>query len=820
MAALIDHTTLPTLIACKPCAKAKVRCNKEVPCSRCKSKGIVCHIRTAHRHRSWDLGNILNGSKNSTTQSSDARTFTTQTPQLTQASNYAGRNRTFPLQLDTLSPELICDMDSGQHNILSVTTESQLNSAFSDATNAFDSDGHDQFMMTGATFGDLDFSTFTDLVLPDVDGHNTSIDFREDSVNNANTAIPSQLQLTSSRKAPETPRYHRLVQDEELFVETEAHWPIFKCNPSRGLNECPETAAIYMEGLARTTRSTNAWSRFEPAANIGSRSQSFIGDARDKLQAATQKFLHKSMDIHRVSREEPFGFGFIILPPCAVLDHFVQAHMNHFETHYTCSGFLKPNELMQLDNDYMSSLLVLLTIASGAATTPTLEARFLTSGLTEACRTTFFDLIERNINLSTDTTALRCGLIYTNLVAWSGDKWHMEAGMGQKRMFISMLQNAGMLELKSPEVPPLRLMQNLAKTWKDWKDHEERIRLVYSWVIIDQEICLFYDTAPVIPFSDLRAVMPSHEALWEASSASEWWSTYERLHGDKPTVPLSLVQAFRYIVEGEYPVIQQLKLSQIQLRLLLHPIQTMLFQFRQFLGCFHDENIQQKASPIVGKSSSRARMEEIQGLLQRWYTLFRQENSECTNLCPVALASLVHFHLISLCTMTWFSEIERIASQEALQVPAKTSPWSRVLSEDDSELIFFHCGQVVALIREMAEDTRPHWWSAALYRVAIIAWANSMAKMAAPPVKDDVQDNEHFAIDTLALGFQHPAMVRWLKYSVGTPTFSLPDGSFVLLQSPKVVVSFFIALLEGLGLSIRLAYGIRNKLQRLAERCE
>jgi len=89
---------------------------------------------------------------------------------------------------------------------------------------------------------------------------------------------------------------------------------------------------------------------------------------------------------------------------------------------------LKPNELMQLSNGKASSLLLLLMVAQGAMATPTVEARYLTSGLTEACRLSLFDIIEKDIVLSSDPIVLRCALLFTTLAAWSGDKWHMDVG--------------------------------------------------------------------------------------------------------------------------------------------------------------------------------------------------------------------------------------------------------------------------------------------------------------------------------------------------------------------------------------------------------
>ena len=103
------------------------------------------------------------------------------------------------------------------------------------------------------------------------------------------------------------------------------------------------------------------------------------------------------------------------------------------------SGVVDPNEM--LHNNQASTLLVLLMIAQGAAALPTSEARYLSAGLTETCRISLFDIIEKNVELSADPTALRCALLFTLLGAWGGDKWQMDIAMGQRGMYLSVAPN-------------------------------------------------------------------------------------------------------------------------------------------------------------------------------------------------------------------------------------------------------------------------------------------------------------------------------------------------------------------------------------------
>lgn len=65
-------------------------------------------------------------------------------------------------------------------------------------------------------------------------------------------------------------------------------------------------------------------------------------------------------------------------------------------------------------------------IAQGSMATATVEARYLASGLTEACLISLFDTIEKDVSLASHPIVLRSALLLTNLAAWSGDKWHMD----------------------------------------------------------------------------------------------------------------------------------------------------------------------------------------------------------------------------------------------------------------------------------------------------------------------------------------------------------------------------------------------------------
>jgi hypothetical protein len=336
---------------------------------------------------------------------------------------------------------------------------------------------------------------------------------------------------------------------------------------------------------------------------------------------------------------------------------------------------------------------------------------------------------------------------------------------------------------------------------------------VYAWVTLDQEISLFYDTAPLASISDLKTPLPSVTELWQARSATEWWNRYERQQESATPSKPSLCELFRAFVEGEWS--RNAKLDPVELRLLLHPLQSLISHLRQFLRCFNDGQLPGQASKMKTKSVTLDRQDEIKGLLHNWYQLA----CNAAESTPVMCANLVNFHLINLNALVDFPELERAARGDPRDDATLLLSCVKLIHQDEIEEILVHCGQALKNIRAISMDFRPHWWPAAHYRVALIVWAASMAgrQFEKRSLDQHVCAQASFAIDNLSP--DHPSITHFLQRQGGVAAFSKADGSLVPLCSPKKVLAFFTDSLEE-DLSMRLTNGTRNKLKRLAQRWE
>ncbi|OAG33974.1 hypothetical protein AYO21_11888 [Fonsecaea monophora] len=621
------------------------------------------------------------------------------------------------------------------------------------------------------------------------------------------------------------------LQEPDAVLAAHHAWPFFQCNrvDKQYSFAPPKTASIYLEGLAQTLRNQATWAAWtaqldESSLDIATErkiaTEPIVGWSREKLLAITQSFLHKALEIHKAdhaaredtpSSPDSSRDAFLMLPPPDVMQYFLRSYVVRYEPYYSSvpAGRLDPNVFMGSSNSKAASLLILLMVASGASATATVEARYLASGLTEACRISLFDTIEKDVLQARETLVLRSALLFTCLAAWSGDKWHMDMAMGQRGMYLAMLAHSGMLESDEWSTTIESRRQDPERAWEDWKEHEGRHRLSHSWVIVDQEMSLFSDTTPLLSIVNLHAPMPDSDDLWHAETAADWLELFDRAHGSTYGSPASVRDFFTSFVDGD---LAGKELSPTQLRLLLHPIQAQVCQLRQFIACLPDGGNHAKTSRAVSKAATKARLEEISSLLQHWYSISKQSFAGNKGTCWTTCANLIMYHLISLNAITSFKDIEQFARREVALGSFRYASWLQMRCIDQPEEAFFHCGQILRLIRSMPHAVRPPWWAGAVYRVALTGWATSMANSNGrfSPTHGPAESDRPFAIDDLTP--ENEAIGRYMKYQEGTPMLTRSDGSLAPMDVPCNLLQHCIEVLDD-DSSMRLTDGIKRKLR-------
>jgi hypothetical protein len=341
--------------------------------------------------------------------------------------------------------------------------------------------------------------------------------------------------------------------------------------------------------------------------------------------------------------------------------------------------------------------------------------------------------------------------------------------------------------------------------------------------MLDQELSLFHDTAPLFAITELQCPLPGPEVLWMSTNSEQWFSAMQSVYGcttnvnpqllSAPSVTPSLYDLFQDFLHDSLSR-RQPSLSPQQLRLILHPLQALLCHLRQILSCFSDIlGARRTGARTVTKASTLLRLEEVQALLQKWYDM-TLNYSKANQGCPVTRCNLVLYHLISLNSVTNFPEVERLARREGfdgsyweLSLRHRRCIWQR-------EEAIFHCGQVCRLLRLMPNDRRPAWWSAAMYRAALILWTDSISRID-PSFQTDKRDDNGAArpapviIDQMTP--EDPSLVAYIWNGDGVAMLTRLDGSKVTLDKPAEILSYAVKNIEN-GSSSRIGDGIKRKL--------
>ncbi|KAF2817022.1 uncharacterized protein BDZ99DRAFT_456822 [Mytilinidion resinicola] len=519
------------------------------------------------------------------------------------------------------------------------------------------------------------------------------------------------------------------------------------------------------------------------------------------------------------SRSSELDQEFATSPSTTTLECLFRSYSCRFEPYYPnfSAGVLDPMELINSDNKNASCLLLLLILAAGASATPTMEAGYLTNGLTESCRILLTDLTDNDISLWKNPTILRAALLSMNLAAWSGEKWHMDVSKSQSDLYLTMLRRSGLFAYRKNALPEFCGMLGTEVEWKKWKQHESMNRLVYSWVIADQELSLFHDQAPNLAITELTAALPDKDVLWQASSANSWSLALARVHDgtdlSQTRTPPSLYDLFKRLMSRDL-LNESRDLTKLQLRLLLHPLQSLVCHLYQCLSCFAGDASSSHAQRLF------VQIREVQSILQDWYALCCKRMRSVEEVCPILLSNLVMYHLVCLNTMTHFPDIEALARGEVSQEQFLSTSWARTNSVGSASRIWFHLGQIVRLVRMMPESNRPLWFPAVIYRVALILWMVSTCNNATQSPESAKSltpfSDSMFAIDNMHP--EHTSIQRYLQYSEGTPMLSTRKGVLVSLAVPSDTIMYACEVMKEEDFNTRLAVCIKNRLSHLAQR--
>lgn len=343
--------------------------------------------------------------------------------------------------------------------------------------------------------------------------------------------------------------------------------------------------------------------------------------------------------------------------------------------------------------------------------------------------------------------------------------------------------------------------------------------MLHNWVIADQELALFQDRPTQLAIKELCAPLPGPEVLWHSRNADDWAKALESYYSMDPLNELSerhsLNRLFQDFLGGQLNA-QPGCLTGHELRLLLHPLQNLVYQDKQLWSCFAalPSSNTPRGVRMMTKASTWNRLEEVQTLLQKWKELsnfYVDKEPECV----VGKTNIIMYHLINVSAVTDFTAIKRLARREEINL---SSPYVGLLNLQGNciiyrETAFFHSGQVLRQLRTLPKECQPGWWCAAVYHAILVFWTDSIATRDPEFRGREEKGNLWVSIDHAPVGDE--ALDQFINGD-GIPVLGLrgdPAGTApVSLDSPSDILKYGIEMIRSHGASTMLASQLINDL--------
>ncbi|KAF2437261.1 hypothetical protein P171DRAFT_492255 [Karstenula rhodostoma CBS 690.94] len=863
-------------IACLNCAQSKTKCDQQEPCGRCVKRKVTCERRPYRRSSYKD------------TPKQDARPPSVKAsekpieeirelsmPDKTEQSGEDGAEIMFR------SPTSVAFADINAHNPVGTGGSSQSPKILTKSQDTGSSIAIPVANMLGQAADTLDLDThmFTSSQLsvgingsifpegPEISFLNTQFNVPVDD-SYFNDALVDVYMLSASTDQTLSDSDWSLVQDDlqlkawqtpvEPSAGGELHgiWPLFHCNPRVG----PISTTSTKTNIAKLKVLENPaiWFMCTPPSSALVHApleenspgiHPFHASTRDRLLAVTQQ-------IWRMSRERVFATWsgdqqsveshawmdrIILLPPTNVLRHLLTRYIyqEHQRFHlFPAQDLSFSDSLLHSETKLMSGIRTLLMIAQATRSVNIPEGRDLSGGLVEVCRTVVQDAVDSDNEVQVNAEFLETSLCLLQLMQWSEDPWHMTTVLDMWEQHSKIIQNSFIAHETSHQVaiPADHQPSASGVASPDYGDTLNRV--YYSWLAVDLELSLFHGVPPKLTVGSIAFEIPVVGNALHGMFLENWngaagfptkgsLSQFERCH----TSLTALFEAFKEGQLAESPN----GLSVNSLRLLLHPLQTLSTHLHQCLIAFSSVQSPGRGPNSTMGLASKAFMDEVGTLLERWRRLCANTVSIMGSACPTLQGSLVLYHLMVLNNLVSFPEVERLARERSGAFRPSTPPRCTicVASTESLASLLFNCGQCLLVLRTMPSMTRPLWWAAAVYRVAlvlsrVIIANNSTSSMTTLRFNTSLESNPSLDSNMVTLDQEYGphaheqdiTLQRFLNRLQGTPVITKPDGTVMVLSSETDILDYCISMLDDhLVLeSSSFASGVRLKLCVLRSR--
>ncbi|KAK7514487.1 c6 zinc finger domain-containing protein [Phyllosticta citriasiana] len=507
--------------ACKSCAYAKLKCEDEKPCKRCRNKGIECESNSEHRanasssqhsapsppkpQRQTEVNGSIQDSNdnqmptpttllNAFELSSDGSPigdsrippFTTSISSIAPMRGEQSFSQNMPLSENQFSDFL--------RSVLTPNDAGSLSPAHWDfePRNVLDFTVEDDLSFDATDFGLLDAFNGKP--------YNSNEDFGQMVPDSTSAASQSETNHTSGGSLDER---GRVALGTEAFHKSS----LVRWHPQHegshiemGKISVPKNDATSPEGRYRSEQHVL--------------SEHLDQSARDQLLAA----ILNACDTASIGRVVSS------FPTTELLDDFLQCFFASYSTRadsYIHAPTFSPNAA--------KSCLLGTLVASGALFTEIRALQKLGHAIQEAVRIAIIHEIEKRNALTRELWLLQSFMLMLQNFLWAGNRRKMEVAESQQQPVYTMIRRAG--RFKKSRLPPISPSPGdtgevLEQNWLAWIERESFRRLAFHACIYDAQSSMCVLVNPIISYGEVSIPLPEPRELWIAETAEQWKAAY------------------------------------------------------------------------------------------------------------------------------------------------------------------------------------------------------------------------------------------------------------------------------------------------------
>ncbi|KAJ6104019.1 hypothetical protein N7523_010339 [Penicillium sp. IBT 18751x] len=335
--------------------------------------------------------------------------------------------------------------------------------------------------------------------------------------------------------------------------------------------------------------------------------------------------------------------------------------------------------------------------------------------------------------------------------------------------------------------------ESLQKTWHNWVRQESFKRLVYHLFGHDVEVAMSMNRSALISYTELTLPLPAARDLWLAQSAEEWKRTWTSRYAMARESDMSLRDLLSdpSLINHVCPELD----VEIARSALLHGLAIQVWEFRQ-------QNLLSQGSQSASRATARLWLQSRQEDL---YTTLRTTQNDSPDRPPTGTLMhefvMMYLH-IDVDAIQRF--VGRMGELEARRAYPGLRDWSHT---KEARVAIWHAGQVFRAARAVKAYQLRGLDSLAVYHAALVLWVYGLLQCGETrKVEVDTPMSEDDTMPRVALDTSEDQLVKaFLARGNGRPGLTIyhHDGSgadpetFCELSKPRIVMAVARQVFEG-----------------------